>query len=78
VAKAPCPKKRSKASSNKNSNLYDLDNFVIQTNTNKSFGKNQEKKADNVFTPNFKILDQKFYQVNFLVCKENKEEEEVR
>ena len=66
---------------NKNSSLYDLDNFIVLSNSNKSLGK--DEKLVNIFVPNYKILENKFFQLpNFVITKiseisESKIEEEV-
>jgi hypothetical protein len=61
----------------KNSSLYDLDNFVINSNSTKSFVKTNEKQIK-IFTPNFKFLDLKFYSCpNFVISKDKNEPRET-
>jgi len=53
---------------NKNSSLFDLDNFIINSNSTKTIGKQDNHKK--IFTPNYKLNDCKFYNVpNFIISK---------
>ena len=59
---------------NKNSSLYDLDNFIINSYTTKSIGKHDSHIK--IFTPNYKLIDNKFYLTpNFVISKPNENKE---
>lgn len=59
---------KKKNNSLKNSSLYDLDNFIISSNTSKTFKKEQINLK--IFTPNYKTLETKFFQSpNFFISK---------
>lgn len=54
--------------------MYDLDNFVIQSNNGKIIEKKQHL---NIFVPKFKELDGKFYlQPSFVVTKSSEGNDE--
>lgn len=55
--------KKKNNSYTKNSSLYDLDNFIISSNTTKNICK-QNQNHIKIFTPNFKHLEAKFFQAS--------------
>jgi hypothetical protein len=55
--------KKKNNSNAKNSSLYDLDNFIISSNTTKNICRQQQNNIK-IFTPNFKNLEAKFFQAS--------------
>lgn len=62
-------KKMKKRSQKRDSSLYDINNFVVQNNTNKI---NERKEFFNIPIPVFKELDEDFYNFNQENCEEIK------
>ena len=59
----------------KNSSLYDLDNFIISSNTSKNICR-QNQKLIKIFTPNFKNLEPKFFQSSDIFFSKTIEEKD--
>jgi hypothetical protein len=52
----------------KKSNIYDLDNFIIHSSSNKLI---QAETRLEIMIPKFKLLDAKFYQTPSFIIKKN-------
>lgn len=67
---------KKKTSNNiKNSSLYDLDNFIISSNTSKNICR-QNQTMIKISTPNYKNLEQKFFQSSDIFTSKTIEEKD--